>query len=126
MRKIFACALALGLTLLACCPLSLCAVSSSMSDHCASMEPQSPCAGMSMDVHTAQAMGAADTSCCAISQVPLPESKSELSRATVQKMATTTLMVSIGLAYSENDVFADVSQDLSPPSLQSFLCTFLI
>ena len=126
MRRAIILGIMFGLVGLSLVPLSACALFSSKLAECASPKTQSRCDQMNMDESGIQLVAAPDTSCCLASNAPLPESQykaSDLSltwgfetvpdpmgdRPRVQQLPPVLL-----------------EQDLSPPPLQSLLCTFLI
>src|SRR6516165_3159453 len=83
--------LALGLAVVGPKPLSLCAFLSSTMGDCTSLETQSQCDKMDMGTRPTQWVSTVKIFCCAISQAPFPESKTELSKATVELELTATL-----------------------------------
>jgi len=119
-------ALALCLVGLGSEPLSTCSLFSSGLAECKSPKTHSHCDQMNMGGAGSKLATEPVTSCCYISGSSLPESQfeaPELSR-------TATLAASFHstgkLSGVENDRPADTVRDLSPPSPQSLLCTFLI
>jgi hypothetical protein len=80
---------------------------------------------MNMDESGTQLVAASDTSCCSISKAPVPQSQNKASE------------LSLAAPIEVLDPMGDtpriqllppvlIAHDLSPPSLQSLLCTFLI
>ena len=126
MKRLLITVLVLGLAVACPNPLSLCALFSSAAGSCASMETQSQCDKMDMSEHAAQSITTRSASCCAVSQAPLPESKTEVSKTTVKLELTATLTSATNVVNSENVHPRSVPRELSPPPLRSLLCTFLI
>ena len=124
-RRSLILALALSLVGLGQVPLSACALFSAQLAECATPKTQSQCDQMNMDESGTQLVSASDTSCCSISQAPIPQSQfkgSDLSLAApiavldptgdtprVQRLRPVLIVL-----------------ELSTPSLQSLFCTFLI
>ena len=118
-------ALALSLVGLGPVPLSACALLSSKLTECATPKTQSQCDQMNMDESGTQLVAASDTSCCFISKSPIPQLQykaSDLSLARV--IAVLDLMGVTPRVQRLAPVL--IGQNLSPPALQSLLCTFLI
>jgi hypothetical protein len=81
---------------------------------------------MDMGSDPALSMAARGASCCVKSQAPLPESNTETSKTAVPENATTSFVPTYDFVNSEKAFSEPGSADLSPPPLQSLLCTFLI
>ena len=118
-------ALALGVVGLGPVPLSACALLSSKLAECATPKTQSRCDQMNMDESGAQLVTASDPSCCFISKVPIPQLQ--------YKASDLSLAAPIAVRDPTGDTLRIqllppvlMVQDLSPPSLQSLLCTLLI
>jgi len=79
-----------------------------------------------MGENSAQSITTSDTSCCAVSQAPLPQSKIEVSKTTVKLELAATLTSVTKVENPENVRPWSAPQKLSPPPLRSLLCTFLI
>jgi hypothetical protein len=118
-------ALALSLVGLGPVSLSACALRTSKLAECATPKTQSRCDQMNLDESGTQVVTASDTSCCSISNAPVPQSQNKASG------------LSLAAAIAVLDPTGDtpniqrlspvlIVHDLSPPSLQSLLCTFLI
>jgi len=125
-KKFLRGALALGLVVASPNPLSLCALVSSAPGNCGSAETRSQCDKMDMGEHTAPTVTSRNDSCCAVSQAPLPESKTEVSKISVKLEKAATSALAIEEVNSESFGPRSQSQELSPPPLRSLLCTFLI
>jgi hypothetical protein len=124
-RRSLVFALALGLLGLGPVPLSVCALLSSKLAECEAPKTQSQCNQMSMDESGTQLVAASDTSCCFISKAPTPQLQSKASDISLD--APIAVLDSTGDASGIQRLLAVfIVQDLSPPSFQSFLCTFLI
>ncbi len=117
--------LALSLVGLGTGSLSACALLTSQLAECATPQTRSQCDQMNMDESGTQLVAAPGTSCCFVSKAPIPQLQykaGDLSLAApiaVLDPAGDTLRIQRLLP-----VF--IVQDLSPPSVQSLLCTFLI
>jgi hypothetical protein len=118
-------ALALSLAGLGPVPLSACALLSSKLAECATPKTQSQCAQMNMDESGTQLVAASDPSCCLISKAPIPQLQYKASdlflAAPIAVLDPTGDTPRIQLLPPVLMV-----QDLSPPSVQSLLCIFLI
>jgi hypothetical protein len=68
----------------------------------------------------------ASKSCCVISEAPLPEAQTWAGSFSVAAPPAVASSVAVAAQPIESDWSRDVKQDLSPPPLQSLLCTFLI
>jgi len=118
-------ALALSVVGLGPVPLSACALLTSKLAECATPQTRSQCDQMNMDESGTQLVAAPGTSCCFVSKAPIPQLQykaGDLSLAApiaVLDPAGDTLRIQRLLP-----VF--IVQELSPPSVQSLLCTFLI
>ena len=125
MRRSLIFALALSVVGLGPVPLSACALLTSKLAECATPQTRSQCDQMNMGESGTQLVTAPDTSCCFVSKAPIPQLQykaSDLSLAapvSVLDPAGDTLRIQRLLP-----VF--IVQELSPPSVQSLLCTFLI
>ena len=126
MKKFLISALVLALVVLSPNPLSLCAIVSSAVGDCVSPETRSQCDKMDMGEQTAPTVAPRSSLCCAISQAPLPESKTETSNTTVKLELAVALTLATDIGKSERVRTSSVTQELSPPPLRSLLCTFLI
>ena len=125
-KRLLISALVLGLAVVGSSPLSICALLSSAVSECASTETQSQCDKMDMGEHTAPTVASPNNSCCAISQAPLPESKTEVSKTSVKLELAAALTSATDVAHSGQVRPRSVPQELSPPPLRSLICTFLI
>jgi hypothetical protein len=81
---------------------------------------------MEMGEQEAPRLTTSNTSCCVTSQAPLPESKTELLTITTGQELTAIPIPAHQVVISANIRFTEVPLNLSPPSLRSLLCTFLI
>jgi hypothetical protein len=106
-------------------PLSACALLTSKLAECVTPKTQSRCDKMNMDESGIQLVAASDTSCCIVSRAPIPQFQS--------KATDLSLAARIEVLDPTGDTRriqqlppALIVQDVSPPSLQSLLCTFLI
>jgi len=81
---------------------------------------------MNMDESGTQLVAASETSCCYLSNAPLPESQYKASELSLKTSPVAVLDTTWQPPPVEEERPADVTQDLSPPPLQPLLCTFLI
>jgi len=125
-KKLLISALVVGLVVASPYPLSLCALVSSALGNCGSPETRSHCDKMGMGEHAAPTVTSRSNSCCTISQAPLPESKTEVSKTTVKLKLAVALPSATDVVTSEGVHVPTIPQELSPPPLRSLLCTFLI
>jgi hypothetical protein len=106
-------------------PLSACALLTSKLAECATPKTQSQCDKMNMDEGGIQLVAASDTFCCIVSRAPIPQFQS--------KATDLSLAARIEVLDRTGDTPRIqqlpptlIVQDVSPPPLQSLLCTFLI
>ena len=125
MRRSVIFILALSLVGLGPVPLSACAVLSSKLAECATPKTQTQCDQMNMDESGTQFVAAPDASCCVASKAPIPQIQ--------YRASDLSLVVPIAILDPTGDSPRIqrlppvlIVQDLSPPSVQSLLCTFLI
>jgi hypothetical protein len=125
MRGILIFGLALGLVGLGPVPLSGCALLSSKLTECATPKTQSQCDQMNMDESGTQLVAASDTSCCSSFKEPIPQLQY---KAVDLSLARVIAVLDLAGVTPRIQRLAPVliGQNLSPPSLQSLLCTFLI
>lgn len=125
MRRILIFGLALSVVGLGPMPLSACALFSSKLAECATPKAQSQCDQMNMDESGTQLVAASDTSCCVVSKAPIPQLQY---KATDLSLARVIAVLDLAGVTPRVQRLAPVliGQNLSPPTLQSLLCTFLI
>lgn len=125
MRRSLIFALALGLIGLGPVPLSVCALLTSKLAECATPKTESRCDQMNMDESGTQLVAASDTSCCIVSKAPVPKLQYKASN-----LSLAAPLAVLGLTGDTPRVqrlpLVLIAQDVSPPSVQSLLCTFLI
>jgi fermentation-respiration switch protein FrsA (DUF1100 family) len=125
MRRSLIFALALSLVGLGPAPLSACALLSWKLAECATPQTQPQCDQMNMDESGTQLVAALDTSCCFISKAPIPQLQYKASDVSVA--APIAVLDPTGDTRRIQRLLpVRIVQDLSPPTLQSLLCTFLI
>jgi hypothetical protein len=90
------------------------------------MEKPSPCDQMEMATHPSETWKVSTTSCCALSQAPLPEGKNELANPSPDQELDTVFILSAEAFRAAGATVTDVLCDPSPPPLRSLLCTFLL
>ena len=106
-------------------PLSSCALFSSKLAECATPETQLQCAQMNMDESDLQLVPASDTSCCSISQAPIPQP--QFKGSDVSLAAPSVILTPADDTPRVHSLLPDpIAPDTSPPRLQSLLCIFLI
>lgn len=119
--------LALAVSLLGMGPgsLSACALFTSQAAECATPENQSQCDQMGMQEEAPVVVATADTSCCFVTQAPVPQ----------MQQGAPDYTQAARIAQLERTEDSPRMQELrqtpslqtpSPPSFQSLLCTFLI
>ncbi len=109
-------------------PLSACALFSARPAECATPETQTRCDQMDMQQNGTQLAAASDTSCCFVSKAPAPVPESQY-KASDLSLASTATVVPDPLGNMPRVRHLQpvvLVQNLSPPRLQSILCTFLI
>lgn len=125
LRKTLILLLALSLVGLGPVPLSACALLSSKLAECATPRTQSQCDQMNMDESGTQLVTASNTSCCFVSKAPIPQLQYKASGLSlVAPIAVLDLTGDPPRIQRLPTVL--IVHDLSPPTLQSLLCTFLI
>lgn len=125
MRRVLILGLALSVITAGLVPLSACALFSSKMAECAGATAQSPCDQMRPHSSEAQSFKDANKSCCVISQAPLPQL--HFKTMVVGPAITTEAsqqIIAAPRATPYNPLLFIANP--SPPSSQSFLCTFLI
>jgi hypothetical protein len=118
----------LGLSLVGLGPVQLCvcALFSPRLVECETPKTQAHCDQMNMDEGGARLVAASGRLCCLVSKAPVPEAQFE---SPEPSLIVAPAAVSGSLAntpHVEHALPDLLVQDLSPPSLQSRLCTFLI
>ena len=126
MRRSLIFALALSLPGLGPVPLSACAVFTSKMVECATPQTQSQCDQMNMDDGNAKVAAAPDGSCCSLSNAPVPATLQKASGLSVPATSIVLLDTVSNIPRANEQRRAEIEQALSPPPLQSLLCTFLI
>lgn len=126
MKRLLTCVIVFGLAVLGPAPSSVCSLLSSIVGECASADTQARCDQMNMNVPPAQTVAARSEPCCLISQAPLPESRNEAPKISLQNELGVVPTPVIGVFRFHDARSSDAPEDLSPPPLQSLLCTFLI
>lgn len=125
MRRVLILGLALSVFAAGLMPLSACALLSSKMAECAEATTPSPCDQMYAPNAVTQFSRGSDKSCCVASQAPLPEFQFkgvEAGPSVAMAVPLYTLAIHSPRPYSTLLVVGN----LSPPSFQSLLCTFLI
>ncbi len=125
MRRSLIFGLALSLVGLGTGPLSACALLTSQLAECATPQTRSQCDQMNMGESGTQRVAAPDTSCCFVSKAPIPQLQSKA--VNLSLAAPVAVLDAAGDTPRTQRLPPGVTvQDLSPPSVQSLLCTFLI
>ena len=125
-RRLFIFVLALSLAGMGSVPLSACAIVSSKMAECATPQTQSQCDQMGMDDGAATFAAPPSSSCCFLSAAPLPATLQKVSDLSVARAPIVVLGTAWKPQETQEQRPAQIEQALSPPSLQSVLCTFLI
>jgi len=92
---------------------------------CATPKTESRCDQMKMDESGSQLVAASDTSCCVVSKAPIPQLQSKASGLSIAARPAVLDPTGGTPLIQQLPPVLNV-QDLSPPSVQSLLCTFLI
>jgi hypothetical protein len=126
MRRVLIFTLALSMAGLGASPSSICALLSSKAAECATPQTAERCDRMDMENSGIKVSAAPNASCCALSQAPVPASQqnpSQASPVSVHAIVSESVWMSLPLL---REGLPHAAPDVSPPLLQSFLCTFLI
>ncbi len=107
-------------------PLSACALLSSRLGECTTPKTQSRSSEMNMDAGGTQVFAAPDTSCCFVSKAPPPESQYQASDLSLTSTPRAVPDPMGEIPRVPHILPVVLVQNLSPPPLQSLLCTFLI
>jgi hypothetical protein len=126
MRRLLILGLALILFCVGAGPLSACALFASKLAECATPEMQSRCDHMNMDDSATQVVAAPNTSCCSLSQAPVSDSQIKASGLALAALVAAPDPIVAAPRVQQLQPVLLLLQNLSPPSLQSLLCTFLI
>lgn len=125
LRRILIFAITATLAAVGLAPLSMCAFLTSQMAECATPKTQSECDQMNMEESGTRLVAGSDTSCCLISNAPIAQSQYKESGlflatpiAALDPMGNTPR--------NQREPLVLTVRDLSPPPLQSRLCTFLI
>lgn len=124
-RRILTAALALSLIGLGPVPLSACALFSSKLAECATPQTDSQCSKMNTEESGPHFAAAQDQSCC-LAKAPLPLTQYKASALSVLAGPPAVLDLVTTGRRSRDARPAPSNRDLSPPRIQSLLCTFLI
>src|SRR5690242_17919979 len=125
MRRLLTLALSLSLTGVGPLPLSLCAIFSSKLAECATPKTPSPCDTMNMGDNSTRLL-APNAPCCNLDQAPTAARQRQFSQPSLATSAVLIVSSARMLPRIEGTWPTDIEQYLSPPPLQSLLCTFLI
>ena len=106
-------------------PLSACALLTSKLAECATPKAQSQCDQMNMNEIGTQLVAASDTSCCVVSNAPVPQLQYKASNLSLAAPIA-VLDLTIETPHTRHLPLVLIVQDISPPSVQSLLCTLLI
>jgi hypothetical protein len=126
MRRMLIFAIALGLIGLGPVPLSACALFYSQPAECATPQNHSLCERMEMDQSNGPSVAASSKACCLISEAPLPEAQYSSGNLSLAATPLIEYQAIREIPRTGNTQLGLLLQDLSPPPLQSVLCTFLI
>lgn len=125
LRRILTAALALSLIGLGPVPLSACALFSSKLGECATPQTESQCNKMNTE-ESGPHFGAAQGQSCCFARAPFPLTQHEASVLSDLSGPPAILGLEAAARPSRDARPAPSNQDLSPPRIQSLLCTFLI
>jgi len=119
-------ALALSMAGLGPVPLSACAIFTSKMAECATPQTKSRCNQMNMDESIPKVAAAPNASCCSLSNAPLSATRQKMSELSLAAFPIVVLGSEWKLLRTKEQRPTQIEQALSPPPLQSVLCTFLI
>jgi len=107
-------------------PLSLCAQLSSKTIECVTPATESQCNQMDMGNSDVKISAGPNSSCCDLSRAPIPDRQQkafEFGLTTISHIVSRAARIPHPIHQLN---YLHIGQDVSPPLLQSFLCTFLI
>jgi hypothetical protein len=81
---------------------------------------------MNMDEGITKVAAASSSSCCSLSNAPVPTTRQKASDFSAAVAPIAVLGIAWKLPRTKEQRPAEIEQDFSPPPLQSLLCTFLI
>ena len=125
MRRLLTLALSLSLTGVGPVPLSLCAIFSSKLAECSTPKTQSSCDTMNMGDNGTR-LAARYSSCCNLDNAPVAARQHQFSQPSLTTSAAVIISSAWMLPRIERTWPTDIERYVSPPPLQSLLCTFLI
>lgn len=125
-RRTLIAALAMSLIGLGPVPLSACAIFSSKMAECATPQTKSRCDQMNMDESIPKVAAAPNAPCCSLSNAPVPATRQKMSDLSLTAVPNVVLGIEWKLPRTKEQQPTQIEQALSPPPLQSVLCTFLI
>lgn len=125
-RRILTAALALSLIGLGPVPLSACALFSSKLAECATPQTDSQCTKMNTEESGPPHFAAAQDQSCCVARAPLPLTQYKAFALSVLAGPSAILDLLTAGRPSRDARPAPSNRDLSPPRIQSLLCTFLI
>ena len=126
MRRLLSFGVILSLLGLGPAPLSLCAQATSKLTECTDANSASQCERMGGSTENDLLNRAPDASCCYLGNPPIPQSQYKSTDLSSSAKPADFLEALRILPQLEEGPSTRIVQDLSPPPLQSFLCTFLI
>jgi len=126
MKRLLLTALSMSLVGLGSSPPSICALLSSQAAECATPRTESRCNEMDLGDAGAKLLAPPDASCCALSRAPIPESQQNAPKISLAVTAVVNPEPAWITPAIQREHGSYAVQDMSPPLLQSFLCTFLI
>jgi len=124
-RRLLIFGLALSFVGVGAVPLSACALLTWKLAECATPKTESRCDQMNMAESGIQLVAASDTSCCIVSRAPIPQFQYKASDPSLAARIEVLDPTGDTPRIQQLPPVLNV-QDLSPPSVQSLLCTFLI
>ena len=132
MRRAIIFAIVLSMAVLAPMPVPACALFSPQIAECEAAQTQRQCDGMDMqmdvqdDVSHFSPFCQPTLTCCIVSQIPRPESQYKLAKTLVPVARTRTTADTGSHLFLTESIPVFKWQNLSSPTIQSLLCTFLI
>ena len=125
MRRLLTLALSLSLTGVGPLPLSLCAIFSSKLAECATPKTPSPCDTMNMG-DNGTSLTAPNGPCCSLDNAPVAARQHQFSQPSLTTSAVVMVSSAWMLPRIERTWPTEIERYISPPPLESLLCTFLI
>jgi|SRR5690242_1564625 len=125
MRRMLTLVLSVSLTGVGPVPLSLCAIFSSKLAECSTPTAQSPCDSMNMG-ESGTAVVAPTGPCCNLDNAPVATRQHQFAQPLLTNSVALPVLSAVTLPGIERTWPNHIEESVSPPPLQSLLCTFLV